>query len=733
MSKLIPLPSRLCKYQPLKLPDSSTHAYKPVHGMNFIWLLRMILLLCPCTVWNCRWASHRTPMSGGVTVAVASSQSQHRQLPLLLLGERHESVYAPSAKSKLKTKSIRASSSGVLSSSQVQDLEPKLEVEEENVTMFKGRNIDLDALFVPRHRVPDVSSFAVSDKDEDDPQEDVFLYFGGCLLQRISPNDSANDTNTQHSKLQMTPTVPLQVLVHQTLVGAHNEGRFGLWDDLLLGPQGAASAPGERPEAAFTVTSSQVYDMLRTEDHRRPYELLVGRRNPLYRPPSGHGRTPFSALDDEPDDKEEAQRQAEISADGNAEVLTRPKPSQPQYVDKQWRTVSMGHLWAITAQQRHMQHYLLISVDRFGQPSVYSHRYAAISDAKPEPAAAPAECTSGEPSTPLRVLTYNLWHHNPPSWVSPYKDPQVRWDRYVQRLHAFAKVILNSNADVVLVQEVRLDNAFNAGMGAPFPEEPPSQSRAASPDAAGMAERDRVAEAAWRRALAAGQPAAPRSSSGPSGSPRGLWELFSHYPRHEFGDANPSNHTTMQGEADAKEWLGSVGPLDAGHQLSHLLAALRAQECWRHKIHPLEAACWAQHAGSASADSPPLLAPWRYVYQPAMNMVEKGAWGARHEEGVAILSRHPMTSVDALILPRELTNPKDDHTRVVLRAKLRVPVTEASNTSHENSCRHGGYKEVLVMTSHFSLHAPSRQEGVSYLLANTVSTSLTLHLLAPTN
>ena len=106
-----------------------------------------------------------------------------------------------------------------------------------------------------------------------------------------------------------------------------------------------------------------------------------------------------------------------------------------------------------------------------------------------------------------------------------------------------------------------------------------------------------------------------------------------------------------------------------------------------------------------------------------MNMVEKGAWGARHEEGVAILSKYPITSVDALLLPRELTNPKDDHTRVVLRAKVKVPVA-ATRAEHKSHGHESGYREVLVMTSHFSLHAPSRQEGVSYLLAHTVSAHL---------
>jgi hypothetical protein len=58
----------------------------------------------------------------------------------------------------------------------------------------------------------------------------------------------------------------------------------------------------------------------------------------------------------------------------------------------------------------------------------------------------------------LRVMTYNLWHNNPPSWV--YHVRRMRWERYEKRLKLFAENIVEHDPDISTIQEVRLDAGF---------------------------------------------------------------------------------------------------------------------------------------------------------------------------------------------------------------------------------------------------------------------------------
>jgi hypothetical protein len=58
----------------------------------------------------------------------------------------------------------------------------------------------------------------------------------------------------------------------------------------------------------------------------------------------------------------------------------------------------------------------------------------------------------------LRVMTYNLWHNNPPSWV--YHVRRMRWERYEKRLKLFAENIVEHDPDIITIQEVRLDAGF---------------------------------------------------------------------------------------------------------------------------------------------------------------------------------------------------------------------------------------------------------------------------------
>eukprot|EP00602_Paraphysomonas_sp_CaronLab_P009893 CAMPEP_0185036576 /NCGR_PEP_ID=MMETSP1103-20130426/29731_1 /TAXON_ID=36769 /ORGANISM="Paraphysomonas bandaiensis, Strain Caron Lab Isolate" /LENGTH=500 /DNA_ID=CAMNT_0027574151 /DNA_START=248 /DNA_END=1750 /DNA_ORIENTATION=+ len=58
----------------------------------------------------------------------------------------------------------------------------------------------------------------------------------------------------------------------------------------------------------------------------------------------------------------------------------------------------------------------------------------------------------------LRVMTYNIWHNNPPSWL--VHDKNKRWEWYSSRLRHLAEVILKEDPDIITLQEVRLDNTF---------------------------------------------------------------------------------------------------------------------------------------------------------------------------------------------------------------------------------------------------------------------------------
>jgi len=117
------------------------------------------------------------------------------------------------------------------------------------------------------------------------------------------------------------------------------------------------------------------------------------------------------------------------------------------YVQQEHRTVSMGNLWALQITTGNnsntyaaadgsdsgnnsvgvLQHKLLVNIDRYGSCTLFSHRW--------EPAVAPASTPTptavgaAAPAAPLRVLTYNLWHHNPPSWVPEYRNAGQRWRR----------------------------------------------------------------------------------------------------------------------------------------------------------------------------------------------------------------------------------------------------------------------------------------------------------------
>lgn len=63
-----------------------------------------------------------------------------------------------------------------------------------------------------------------------------------------------------------------------------------------------------------------------------------------------------------------------------------------------------------------------------------------------------------ETSETLSLLSFNAWHNMPPAYL--YPDPTKRWEKYWLRFAHLANVILDSEADIVGLQEMRYDETF---------------------------------------------------------------------------------------------------------------------------------------------------------------------------------------------------------------------------------------------------------------------------------
>lgn len=122
-----------------------------------------------------------------------------------------------------------------------------------------------------------------------------------------------------------------------------------------------------------------------------------------------------------------------------------------QFLERYWREISGGDLIAMTAsvkvdnhgvgatesaevdvsviphhQQQHQQHKMTFTRDFMGRISALSHTWRSENKSNNndnnnnDGSQSNQQCeASGVPadSVPLRVMTYNLWHNNPPSWV----------------------------------------------------------------------------------------------------------------------------------------------------------------------------------------------------------------------------------------------------------------------------------------------------------------------------
>lgn len=98
-----------------------------------------------------------------------------------------------------------------------------------------------------------------------------------------------------------------------------------------------------------------------------------------------------------------------------------------QFLERYWREIGTGEFVAVTATTNHTdenrsiirKHRILLAIDVIGRATMVSHTWE--SEVVPEPIIAAETITEdAKAAAPLRVMTYNLWHNNPPSWI--YRD-----------------------------------------------------------------------------------------------------------------------------------------------------------------------------------------------------------------------------------------------------------------------------------------------------------------------
>jgi endonuclease/exonuclease/phosphatase family metal-dependent hydrolase len=144
-----------------------------------------------------------------------------------------------------------------------------------------------------------------------------------------------------------------------------------------------------------------------------------------------------------------------------------------QEIRSEWRDVRLGRMYAVTIdefrEKESLKHKILVNVDTSGLASIVSHIWERNSTTL-ETSTSTTISIDGTSSNimndeivsdrhiNLRVMTYNIWHNNPPSYL--YGESTGRWKRYYQRLKHLASIITQHNPDIILLQEVRLDSTF---------------------------------------------------------------------------------------------------------------------------------------------------------------------------------------------------------------------------------------------------------------------------------
>lgn len=147
-----------------------------------------------------------------------------------------------------------------------------------------------------------------------------------------------------------------------------------------------------------------------------------------------------------------------------------------KFLEKKMLEVSSGNLTAIVVKATYLstaaeaevdisgssvevavyavEHKIVYTTDYFGRIALVMHTWEHVRS----PNSPPSPSTISEHGHKVRLMSYNLWHNNPPDWV--YHDRKARWQRYAQRLQHFADIIVQHDPDIVMLQEVRMDSSF---------------------------------------------------------------------------------------------------------------------------------------------------------------------------------------------------------------------------------------------------------------------------------
>jgi hypothetical protein len=113
------------------------------------------------------------------------------------------------------------------------------------------------------------------------------------------------------------------------------------------------------------------------------------------------------------------------------------------FLEKEWNVLTIGNLFAVVVvdNKGQLRHQIVFTTDLYGRRSLISHTWSSLSSTAAASAAASSPVvdesssdqtanrvesiqlengealSKGMSTNPLRVVTYNLWHNNPPSWI----------------------------------------------------------------------------------------------------------------------------------------------------------------------------------------------------------------------------------------------------------------------------------------------------------------------------
>jgi endonuclease/exonuclease/phosphatase family metal-dependent hydrolase len=364
----------------------------------------------------------------------------------------------------------------------------------------------------------------------------------------------------------------------------------------------------------------------------------------------------------------------------------------------------------------------------------------------------PAEPVQAEPAAPssrplARLLSFNTWNVNPPSWV--WRDPRDRSRQYAFRALAIADVLRSADADIVAFQEVRYDSTLG---GWDSPASAPAASSHpvfgplhAAAESGGIVGALPLADMAVEEldALDVAEDEAHGLLTRPMRGQTNDFKFAHNVARYWYDwTRNYTTNTKFTDKGRAK-WAGILGadgwaayagrhptegvpcPPSAADTVPMGVAAggeaLAATGCspYIHAGLPPRAnpsirrvqRALRRHPHSQAMHLASLLPQgWQFAFQPASLYFDQGAWVSgsrqRDEEGPAIFSRWPIQRTHALLLSRNATDEGDVHQRLCLHAAVRVPSSGPTDPA----------RIIDVYTVHLPLSEAARNRSIGELL-----------------